>query len=145
MAKLIRFGVAIDEDILRRFDAHIHKGRYTNRSEALRDLMRAEFVRSDWESSSKEVVGVITISYDHHQRGLVNKLLHIQHDHPATVLCAQHIHLKHDQCLEVIVARGEARRLKELADRMKKEKGVQFATLSAAGGAETKSTPHAHS
>ena len=133
MGKLNRFGVAIDEEILRRFDSHIKNARYKNRSEAIRDLMRAEFVRSDWESSSKEVVGVISIVYDHHRRGLVNKLLDIQHHHPAQILCSQHIHLKHDQCLEVIVAKGQAQHLKVLADRLKSEKGVKFTSLTSAG------------
>ena len=136
MNQLIRFGVAIDEGILRRFDSYIQKHRYKNRSEAIRDLMRADFVQSDWETSVKEVVGVISIIYDHHKRGLVNKLLDIQHHHPAHILCSQHVHLKHDQCLEVIVAKGRAKHLKELADRLKIEKGVLFANLSSAGSAE---------
>lgn len=135
MGKLIRFGVAIDDDILNRFDSHIKKNRYKNRSEAIRDLMRAEFVRSDWAGSSNEVVGVVTIVYDHHQRGLVNKLLDIQHHHPAKTLCSQHVHLQHDQCLEVIVARGQAKHLKALADKLKTEKGVVFSSLSSASGA----------
>lgn len=132
----MRFGVAIDEGILKRFDAHIQKHRYKNRSEAIRDLMRADFVRSDWETSAKGVVAVISIVYDHHKRGLVNKLLDIQHHHPAQILCSQHIHLKHDQCLEVIVAKGQAKHLKELADRLKIEKGVKFTSLSSASSAE---------
>ena len=135
MKKLIRFGVAIDDHILSRFDAQIKKNRIKNRSEAIRDLMRAEFVHSDWAGSSKDVVGVVTIVYDHHQRGLVNKLLDIQHHHPAKILCSQHVHLKHNQCLEVIVATGQARKLKELADKLKTEKGVIFSSLSSASGA----------
>ena len=135
MGKLIRFGVAIDDNILSRFDSQMKKNRYKNRSEAIRDLMRAEFVRSDWSQSSKEVVGVITIVYDHHKRGLVNKLLDIQHHHPTHILCSQHVHLKQDQCLEVIVAKGQAKQLKELADRLRIEKGVVFSSLSSASGA----------
>ncbi len=133
MGTLVRFGVAMDRGILGRFDAQIRRGRYRNRSEAIRDLMREAFVRADWEASEKEVVGVVSIVYDHHQRGLVNKLLDIQHHHPAEILCSQHIHLKHDQCLEVIVAKGLAKNLQELSDRLKAEKGVKFTSLSSAG------------
>ena len=136
MGKLIRFGVAIDDDILGRFDKHIRGNKYSNQSEAIRDLMRAKFVRSDWQTSAKEVVGVITIVYDHHKRGLVNKLLDIQHHHPARILCSQHVHLQHDQCLEVIVAKGQAKHLKELSDKLKVEKGVKFSSLSSATGAD---------
>jgi CopG family nickel-responsive transcriptional regulator len=134
MKKLTRFGVAIDDDILRRFDRRTRRGRYRNRSEAIRDLMRASFLRDDWESGAADVVGVVTMVYDHHVPGLVNKLLDIQHHQPAAILCSQHVHLHHHQCLEVIVARGRARVLRDLADRLQVEKGVKFVSLSPAGG-----------
>ena len=137
MEKLKRFGVAIDEGILKRFDTHIQKHRYKNRSEAIRDLMRADFLHSDWETSAKEVVGVVCMVYDHHKRGLVNKLLDIQHHHPARILCSQHVHLSHTDCLEIIVAKGKASQLKRLADLLKIEKGVKFASLMPAGPAPT--------
>lgn len=132
MSQLIRFGIAIDDDILRRFDAHIKAHKYSNRSEAIRDLIRKEFLQSDWTQSNKEVVGVVTVLYDHHKRGLVNQLLAIQHHHPAQILCSQHVHLDHHECLEVIVARGKQRELQNLCDLFKSKKGVEMTHLSSA-------------
>lgn len=132
MGKLTRFGIALDEEILKRFDAHIKRQKYTNRSEAIRDLIRAEFVRSDWGDEDKEVVCVLTLVYDHHKRGLVNRLLQIQHDQPSRILCSQHVHLGHDCCLEVIIAKGKATNLKTFAAQIKAQKGVMFASISSA-------------
>ncbi|MFN3551426.1 MAG: ribbon-helix-helix protein, CopG family, partial [Endomicrobiia bacterium] len=68
--KLKRFGIAIPQDLLIKFDKYIKNKNYKNRSEAIRDLIRSEFVRETW-ISNKEVVGVISIVYDHHKRQLV--------------------------------------------------------------------------
>ncbi|MCG3206343.1 MAG: putative nickel-responsive regulator [Elusimicrobia bacterium] len=141
---LVRFGVSIEGDILARFDARIAKHRYTNRSEALRDLMRAEFVQLDWEASSNVVVGIITLVYDHHKRGLVNQLLNLQHDFPGSIICSQHVHLEHSLCLEVLVATGQARQLRVLADEMKAKKGVQFSSLNPAGYGAARPSVTAH-
>ena len=132
MGKLTRFGIALDEHILKRFDAHIKIQKYSNRSEAIRDLIRSEFVRSEWGSGNKEAVCVLTLVYDHHKRGLVNKLLKIQHDQPSRILCSQHVHLGHDCCLEVIIAKGKVNNLKTFASQVKAEKGVMFASISSA-------------
>ncbi len=132
MGKLTRFGIALDEEILKRFDTHIKREKYTNRSEAIRDLIRAEFVRSDWGDEDKEVVCVLTLVYDHHKRGLVNRLLQIQHDQPSRILCSQHVHLGHECCLEVIIAKGKANHLKAFASQIKAQKGVMFSSISSA-------------
>lgn len=127
MNKIVRFGVALDEEILKHFDRLIHSQKYSNRSEAIRDLMRAEFARSVPKRSSGQVVCVMSFVYDHHQRGLVNKLLNLQHDSTSKVLCAQHVHLDHHRCLEVIVVRGHMADVQNLSNRIKATKGIAFA------------------
>lgn len=127
--KLSRFGVSLEGDLLRRFDAFISHEGYTNRSKAIADLIRKEFV-ADVFTKGGTVAGAITIVYDHHKREVVNKLLDIQHDHGATIISAQHVHLDHDNCLEIIAVRGSASNVKELADSLKSIKGVKHATLS---------------
>ena len=131
-ASLTRFGVSLDGELLKRFDGFIAREGYTNRSKAIADLIRKEFV-SDVFARGGEVAGAITIVYDHHKREVVNKLLDIQHDHGGIIISAQHVHLDHDNCLELIAVRGLAGKVKALADSMQAVKGVKHSTLSITG------------
>jgi len=117
---------------LRKFDAYIAAGGYANRSKAIADLIRKEFV-SDIFARGGVVAGAVTIVYDHHKRGVVNRLLSIQHACGAAIISAQHIHLDHANCLEIVAVRGGAARVKALADALKAVKGVKHATLSVTG------------
>jgi CopG family nickel-responsive transcriptional regulator len=73
LAKLARFGVSLEETLLRQFDSLISKNKYGSRSEALRDLIRGELVKKQWQEND-DIAGAITLVYDHHQRELVHKL-----------------------------------------------------------------------
>jgi CopG family nickel-responsive transcriptional regulator len=131
MAKLARFGVSLDEDLLVSFDRDIRKKKYKNRSEAIRDLIREKFVKKEWDEN-KDVAGVITLVYDHHKRELVGKLTSIQHDWHKVIVSSHHVHLDHNNCLESVVVKGKASDITELADSLKAIKGVAFAELTAA-------------
>ena len=74
MSFLSRIGVALDSDLLARFDEFISKQGYTNRSEAFRDLIRDRLVSEATEDPQAPVVGSITLIYDHHSRLLPEKL-----------------------------------------------------------------------
>jgi CopG family nickel-responsive transcriptional regulator len=126
--KLVRFGVSLEGDLLRRFDAFIGAEGYDNRSKAIADLIRKEFV-SDVFVRGGMVAGAVTMVYDHHRREVVNKLLDIQHDHGGIIISAQHVHLDHDNCLEIIAVKGPGAKVKALADSLKAVKGVKHATL----------------
>ena len=123
MSDLVRFGIAVEPALLESFDQHIARRGYENRSEALRDLMRAELARDAWDRG-EQTVATISIIYDHHVRELTDRLIEIQHEHGDRVIAATHVHLDHDHCLEVILARGPAGVLKQLADRLIGAKGV---------------------
>ncbi len=127
--KLVRFGVSLEGDLLRHFDAFIGAEGYSNRSKAIADLIRKEFV-GDVFARGGAVAGAITMVYDHHKREVVNKLLDIQHDHGTMIISAQHVHLDHDNCLEIIAVKGPGAKVKALADSLKSVKGVKHATLS---------------
>ena len=129
MANLFRFGVSLEKKLLDEFDALIKRKNYSNRSEAFRDLIRQDLVKEEWAKSG-EVVGAITLVYDHHKRELVNKLTDIQHDFQGTIISTQHIHLDHDNCLELIAVKGPAADITKLADTLKSVKGVKHGTLS---------------
>ena len=106
MSNLVRFGVSLDKELLRKFDERIKEKKYTNRSEAIRDLIRDDLVKKEWQEG-KEVTGSITIVYNHHKRELTNLLIDIQHDYHDIILSTQHIHLDEDNCLEIVVVKGK--------------------------------------
>ena len=126
MSKLVRFGVSLEEDLLVKFDHLIKKKKYTNRSEALRDMIREELVKKEW-TENKEVTGAITLVYDHHTRELVTKVLDVQHDHHDCILSTQHIHLDHHNCFEIIVTKGKSTEIEKLYLKLKSLKSVKHA------------------
>jgi CopG family transcriptional regulator, nickel-responsive regulator len=130
MGELSRIGVAIDSDLLKKFDRLIGKRGYTNRSEAFRDLIRDELVETEWESGERHVVGTVTIVYDHHVRMLNEKLTDLQHEFFHHVLSTLHVHLDHDHCLEVLVVRGKAAEVQKIADSLISTRGVKHGKLS---------------
>ena len=126
---LVRFGVSLEKPLLERFDALIRKRQYTNRSEALRDLIRRELVERQWREG-QEVAGAITLIYDHHKRDVLARVTDIQHDFQEMIISTQHIHLDHDNCMEIIAARGKADEVQRLADALTSVKGVRHGTLN---------------
>ncbi len=129
MNKLVRFGVSLDHKLLKTFDHHIQRRRYTNRSEALRDLIRDNLVGQEWDED-KETVGTITFVYDHHVRDLTSKLTDIQHDYHGKILSGLHVHLDHDHCLEVLVVKGKGSEIRQVADALVSVKGVKHGKLT---------------
>jgi CopG family nickel-responsive transcriptional regulator len=130
MSDLSRIGVAIDTELLEKFDALISQRGYTNRSEAFRDLIRDDLVEQMWESPESNVVGTVTLVYDHHVRMLNEKLTDMQHDHHRLILSSLHVHLDHDNCLEVLVVKGKARQVRKIAEALISTKGVKHGRLT---------------
>ena len=131
MAELVRFGVAMERPLLERFDQLVEQRGYANRSEALRDLVRHELDQDAWRRG-QQTVATITLVYDHHVRELTERLTEIQHDSGSLILSTLHVHLDHHHCLEVIAAKGPARVLKTLAERLLGTKGVVSGDVVAA-------------
>ena len=126
VSKLVRFGVSLEEELLTQFDRLIKQRHYTNRSEALRDMIREELIKKEW-TKNKEVTGAITLVYDHHTRELVTKVLDVQHDYHTCILSSQHIHLDHHNCFEIIVTKGKSKEIEELYQKLKSIKSVKHA------------------
>ncbi len=129
MGVLSRIGVAIDSDLLKRFDRSIQRSGYTNRSEAFRDLIRDRLVGEETASPDAIVVGTVTLIYDHHAHGVGEKLTDLQHAFHPLVVSTSHAHLDHDSCLEVLIVQGKAAEVEQLADRLIGLKGVQHGRL----------------
>lgn len=129
MGVLSRIGVALDSDLLRRFDRFIARLGYTNRSEAFRDLMRDRLVAAQTEVRNATVAGTITLIYDHHAHGVTEKLTELQHANHKLVVSTSHAHLDHDSCLEVLIVHGKSGEIEEFAGRLIGLKGVQHGRL----------------
>jgi CopG family nickel-responsive transcriptional regulator len=123
-----RFGVSLEEDVLKALDKMVVKHNFPNRSQALRHLVKSTLV-TDKIDENKTVAGAIVIVYDHHKRELNNKLMHVQHDYHDLILSTQHVHLEHDLCLETIAVKGKSKKLMELADKIIGTKGLKHGKL----------------
>jgi CopG family nickel-responsive transcriptional regulator len=128
MSTLMRTGISLDNELLLRFDRAIRKKGYKNRSEAIRDLVRDYAVTEDVEEN-REVVGTLTMVYDHHRPKLAEQLIEAQHHAQDKVLAATHVHLDHHNCLEVIIMRGRSSEVSHLADRILSLRGVKHGKL----------------
>jgi CopG family nickel-responsive transcriptional regulator len=127
---VVRFGISLDNALLGRFDNLIEKKGYSSRSEAIRDLIRDSLVTEEWESSTAETVGTITIIYSHETRELTDTLTDLQHHYYNSIISAMHIHLDEHNCLEVVVVRGKAKDIKTIADRLIGTRGVKHGKLT---------------
>jgi len=127
--ELARFGVSISSELLEKFDKLIDSKGYTNRSEAIRDLIRDHLVEYEWEADI-ETIGAVTIVYNHHVRELSESLIALQHDHHSSIISSMHVHIDHHNCLEIIVIRGKGSVVKEIADRLISTKGVKHGKLT---------------
>jgi CopG family nickel-responsive transcriptional regulator len=132
----VRFTVSLPGDLLAELDRRMVGQGYASRSEFVRDLIRERMVAEKWADRRREVVGVLTIAYDHHQRDLAEKLVEIQHRKYVNILCATHVHLDHDNCLEVIIIRGRPPEIEKLSIEIGGLRGVRFSKLTGAASVE---------
>lgn len=130
MGKLTRFGVSLDEELLESFDALCAVKGYSNRSEAIRDLIRKALVAEEWQQADGQGAGTLTLVYDHHKNDLARRLTQMQHDEHDIIIATLHVHLDHHNCLEVLILKGEAARVRALADKLISCKGVKHGTFS---------------
>jgi len=130
--RVSRICVSLPAGLLRELDRRVIRRGYASRSEFVSDLIREQMVEDEWAAGEKEVVGVLTITYDHHQPGLPQRLINVQHRNHINVLCTTHVHLDRGQCLETIIIKGRPQEIERLAIRSGGLRGVRFAKLTRA-------------
>ena len=132
---LTRIGVSLPSNLLNKFDTIIRGRGYSSRSEGIPDAIRAYIVEYEWmERESGEEVGTITYIYDHNQRGLGDELTEAQHHFIDMIKSSTHIHLDDENCFEIIVMKGDAKKIKGLAERIMSLKGVKHLKLTTTHG-----------
>lgn len=128
-AATTRFTVSLPDPLMRTLD-RLRAGRgYANRSEFVRDLLRGELVKEEWAARRGETVGVLALVYDHDTRALADRLTDIQHHSYRAITSTLHVHLDEHACLEVIVLRGPARKIRRIANTLIAVKGVRYGQL----------------
>jgi CopG family nickel-responsive transcriptional regulator len=129
MQNLVRFGISMDSRLLQSFDQMAARKGYSSRSEAIRDLIRDKLVDTSWAEENEEVVGTITLVYDHETHELSDRLVDLQHEFHEGVVSSLHVHLDSHNCLEVLVVKGKGKKVKRFADRIIAIKGVKHGKL----------------
>jgi CopG family transcriptional regulator, nickel-responsive regulator len=144
MPQVVRFSVSLEEELLEKFDRYCAQEQFATRSEAVRQLLRERLTSQAWEENSADAAGTLTLVYDHHRPQLRDRLTEVQHDHNDFVVATLHAHLTHDLCLEVIVLRGPAGTLREIAAQLKGLRGIFRGELVMAGAGLTPEASPAH-
>lgn len=129
MADLVRLSFTIEESLCERMESMREAAGYSNRSEYIRDLVRSRIVDETW-SADKVAIGTITLVYHHERRQLSEKLTSMQHEHHHAVLATTHVHLDRHLCAEMIMVKGKASLIRDMAESMRKQKGILHVALS---------------
>lgn len=129
MSDLARVSLSLEESLLENLSKLVEENGYENRSEYIRDLIREQLTREEWKSGG-EVIGTLTLIYNHHQRGVTEKLVDLQHHSGEHVLASTHVHISHEICAEMIMLRGRGAGIVKLANAMRKLRGVLHAELA---------------
>ncbi|MCX9083683.1 MAG: nickel-responsive transcriptional regulator NikR [Candidatus Methanoperedens sp.] len=128
---LSRIGVSLPENLLVKFDEIITKRGYSSRSEGIRDAIRGYIRYYDWMSEVQgDRIGILSMTYDHSQRGLLSALQDIEHDFTSITRSAVHVHISHDECMEVILLHGDGKEIKSIAEKIIALKGVKNVKLT---------------
>ncbi|MDD2628832.1 MAG: nickel-responsive transcriptional regulator NikR [Limnochordia bacterium] len=128
--ELSRFGVSVDSNLLAKFDQLITNQGYTNRSEAIRDMMRDYLADHGKEEKGVMIVGTLTLLYDHHVRELSDRLTDLQHHYHQNIISTLHVHLDQSLCLEVLILKGKDQDIEKIAGKLISTRGVKYGKLT---------------
>jgi CopG family nickel-responsive transcriptional regulator len=129
MTALTRLSMSLEQPLLEQLEQLVAERGYANRSEYFRDLIRDQLVQREW-AQDQQVVGTITLLYNHLQRQLSERLTQLQHHHHHQIMATTHVHLDEAMCVEMILARGTASELRHLLSHLQQQRGVVHAAMS---------------
>ena len=126
---VVRFGVSFEKEVLDALDEYVLENKFSNRSQALRQLVNRHIVEKKWQCNN-QVAGAVTLVYDHHKRDIANHLAEIQLEYQNEILSVQRYALNDNNSMEVIALNGISARLTELSEKLISEKGIQHGKLT---------------
>jgi CopG family nickel-responsive transcriptional regulator len=125
-----RLSISLPSELAKQLGSMCRDKGYQNRSLAIADMIRDRLVEHQQQFGTREIAGTITLVYDHHKHGLQEDLTGYQHEHYRSIISTQHVHLDHHNCLEVLLVRGPADKIRKMADRLIGAKGVKHGKLT---------------
>ncbi len=128
--KVVRFSISLPDELLKIMDHKYIQQGYASRSEFIRDLIRDKIVSEKWENPEEEVIGVLSIIYNHEISDLSEKMIHIQHNNLINILCNLHLHVNKEYCLEVIIMKGLAKVIQKINTEISGVRGIKFSELT---------------
>lgn len=147
-----RLTISLDNQLSEQFDEFIKARGYTNRSEAMRDLIREQLETGRLEKGAEgHCVASLSYIYNHHESDLASRITSVQHSHHDLTLSSMHVHMDHDNCLEVVILRGSTRSVEQFANLVMATRGVRHGKLHMVPVEITQeqhspvSSPHTHS
>jgi len=120
-----RIGISLEKDLLKQFDKLIGAKGYSNRSEAVRDMIREKLIEQDWRAPKGEAVATVLLVYEHETMELSQRLTGLEHEEFHYVVSSMHVHMDHDNCLEIMVLRGPGVEIQRLGERLISLRGVK--------------------
>jgi CopG family transcriptional regulator, nickel-responsive regulator len=131
-----RFSVFLDAKLLSQLDRLVKDEKYSNRSQAIAELVRDKLVSREGRLGNKLMSGAVVLVYTHHKANLQDVLTDIQHHHCEAIVSSMHIHLDEHNCLEIIVMKAKGTILNEISERLIHTKGVKYGKLVVAPAGE---------
>ena len=126
---VVRFGVSFEIELLEALDKYVTENQFTNRSQALRQLVNKHLVEKKWQCNNI-VAGAVTLVYDHYKREIANNLAQVEREFPDEILSVQRFTLDLDHSLEIVAVKGSSARLTDLADKLISKKRIQHGKLT---------------
>ncbi|MEM3378325.1 MAG: ribbon-helix-helix protein, CopG family [Candidatus Bathyarchaeia archaeon] len=115
--------LSLPKTLLDKVDEYMRQQGFANRSEVIRQALRAYMSESrSLDELQGRVTAIITLIYKREAKR--NQITDLQHNYSSTVLTFLHTHVEADSCIEIIVARGDAQVLKSLIQALKANKQI---------------------
>jgi len=110
--------LSIPKNLLEKVDHYIKEQGFANRSEIIRQALRAYMSESRKLGELQgRITAIITIVYLREAKR--SQITDVQHDFGPAVLTFLHTHIQEGYCVEIIVAKGDAQVIKALVQALK--------------------------
>jgi CopG family transcriptional regulator, nickel-responsive regulator len=123
-----RFGVSLEEELLKTLDEYVEENGFPNRSQAIRHLVQNNLVEKKWKCDNV-VAGAITLVYPFNRKEIQARSASVQHEFRDVIMAVQSFHISESNFLEIVAVKGTSRRLTAFSDKLISIKGIQHGKL----------------